>query len=50
MASKIPLIAKKMKKNIRIINANKEKSIKVRRHILFTLIPGTFISLYQVKG
>ena len=43
-------IARKMKRNIRIINANKKKCMKFRRHILFTLIPGTFFSLYQVKG
>ena len=43
-------IARKMKRNIRIINAKKERPVKFRRHILFTLIPGTFFSLYQVKG
>lgn len=43
-------IAKKRKRNIRIINAQKERPVKFRRHILFTLIPGTFFSLYQVKG
>ena len=43
-------IARKMKRNIRIINAKKERPVKFRRHILFTLIPGTFFVLYQVKG
>jgi hypothetical protein len=43
-------ITKKMKRNIRIINANKVKSIKIRHHVVFTLIPGTFFSLYKVKG
>jgi|GEM_PF-5332024 len=43
-------ITRKMKKNIRIINAKKQRPGKFRHHILFTLIPGTFISLYQVKG
>ena len=43
-------IAGKMKRNIRIVNAKLKKPVKFRRHILFTLIPGTFFSLYQVKG
>ena len=43
------IITGKMKRNIRIINAKKEEPAKFYRHILFTLIPGTFFSLYQVK-
>lgn len=40
----------KMKRNICVMNAKKERSAKYYRHILFTLIPGTFFSLYQIKG